>query len=382
MRRKAVIALLPAVLLAILSSCAREPVLYLHRDSLISMDIKVFVADLRTLWDYGTPYDFEKEWVYGWDSQDSHIFGTMGYKDVNEFQLRRYYLGKEPGAPHTSVRAQHVGSKFYKGSFEFGYHDILVWNEIESNPEGQAIRISESLDSVVAFTGQTQMRSLAYPGIFSDKTYNQPEMLFSGYIDGLQITDNPDDYGWNEDYRCYEKSIVMEVQPVTYIYLVQFILHNNNGRITMIQGDSNLSAMAAGVSLNSCRTLTDAVTVNYQTRLKKDVRIPQTGEVVDVIGGKLTTFGICGTNPTKVNTRADLSQDDPRHYLDLNVTFLNGLDSTMVFDVTDIVTERFKGGVITIDLDVDEMEIPTRPGGSGFEAVVKDPNQEDVEIII
>jgi len=43
-----------------------------------------------------------------------------------------------------------------------------------------------------------------------------------------------------------------------------------------------------------------------------------------------------------------------------------------VFDVTQQVRERYKGGVITIELDVDTVPIPKRSGGSGFNAVVKD----------
>lgn len=373
--------LLAAVALG-LASCAREPILYLHRDTLINMDINVIISDLHTIWSYESSYDFEKEWIYGWDSDDELIFGPMGYSDMNEFQLRRYFLGTEPGVKHTTVRPSHMEGKYYKGTFEFGYHDVLAWNEVKTIGVGQALRLKETLDSVVAYTGQSQLMALAYPGTLSQKAYNQPEMLFSGYIKNLEITDNPDDYGWNSELNCYEKRIPMEMQPVTYIYLVQFILHNNNNRITMIQGDSNLSAMASGVCLNSCRTLDEAVTVNYQTRFKRDVKIQHTGETVDVIGGRITTFGICGTNPTKVKTRAELSEDDPRHYLDLNVTFMNGLDSTMVFDVTDKIKERFKGGVITIELDVDDIKIPTRAGGSGFDAVVKDPNEEEYEIII
>ena len=52
--------------------------------------------------------------------------------------------------------------------------------------------------------------------------------------------------------------------------------------------------------------------------------------------------------------------------------FNNGMDSTFVFDVTQQVRERYKGGVITVELDVDTIPIPQRSGGSGFNAVVKD----------
>ena len=56
------------------------------------------------------------------------------------------------------------------------------------------------------------------------------------------------------------------------------------------------------------------------------------------------------------------------------------MDSTMVFDVTDQVRKHYKGGVITVELDVDTVPIPTRPGGSGFNAVVKDYEKVEYEI--
>ena len=52
--------------------------------------------------------------------------------------------------------------------------------------------------------------------------------------------------------------------------------------------------------------------------------------------------------------------------------FNNGMDSTFVFDVTDQVRKLYKGGVITVELDMDTVPIPQRSGGSGFNAVVKD----------
>lgn len=61
-----------------------------------------------------------------------------------------------------------------------------------------------------------------------------------------------------------------------------------------------------------------------------------------------------------------------RNYLEVKMQFYNGMDSTMVFDVTDQVKERYKGGVITIHLDCDTISIPSRTGGSGFDAVVKE----------
>ena len=92
---------------------------------------------------------------------------------------------------------------------------------------------------------------------------------------------------------------------------------------------------------------------------------------MDIVGGRLLTFGLCGLNPNRIKRREDVA-DKHSHYLDVTMQFNNGLDSTFVFDVTDQVRRRWKGGVITVELDMDTVRIPSRSGGSAFDAVVKD----------
>jgi hypothetical protein len=137
-----------------------------------------------------------------------------------------------------------------------------------------------------------------------------------------------------------------------------------------VPGSANLSGMARSTSLNTGITGDDAIAVNFKMRLKNDKEF-KNGERVDIVGGRLMTFGMCGQNANRV-TRAEDGKDTKRHYLDVQMQFMNGMDSTFVFDVTNQVRERYKGGVITVELDMDTVPMPKRPGGSGFDAVVKD----------
>ena len=72
-------------------------------------------------------------------------------------------------------------------------------------------------------------------------------------------------------------------------------------------------------------------------------------------------------------------KDKVSHYLDVTMLFNNGMDSTFVFDVTEQVRRRWKGGVITVELDMDTISVPSRSGGSAFDAVVKDFEEETHE---
>ena len=176
---------------------------------------------------------------------------------------------------------------------------------------------------------------------------------------------------------------------MTYIYLLQVILHHNNRSsriITSIDGSANLSGMARMVTLNTGQTGDDAITVNTNMRMKFDQK-GKNDEAVDIIGGKVLTFGIPKLNPYQLDTRsyteslkkvadADLNN---RHYLEVGMQFYNGMDSTFVFDVTDQVRKLYRGGVITVELDMDHVPIPSRSGGSGFDAVVKDYDEKEWE---
>lgn len=142
--------------------------------------------------------------------------------------------------------------------------------------------------------------------------------------------------------------------------------------------------MARSVNLNTGVTGADAITVNFFMRMKQDVA-DKNGNKVDVIGGKVLTFGIPKLNPSKLDARAYLeslqkvrdADLNNRHYIDVKMQFYNGKDSTFVLDVTDQARRLFRGGVITVELDMDKVPVPNRSGGSGFDAVVEDYEEKE-----
>lgn len=363
------------------TSCERVPPLYLHRGLHLRIPLPLVQLNLHLFWSYELGYDWESEWTYGWDELDKELFGEIGYTEPNVFELRRYFEGQTPNALHDAKDEFVVNGRQFITKYNFGYYDMLVWNQINTPDGVQSLWFDEetTLDSVMAFTNM----SLAHSGYHAPaytRSFYQPEELFAAYERNMYISDNPDDYdGYDPETNTYIKYMNMTLMPVTYIYLTQVRLHHNRGRIGGVDGNANLSGMARGVTLNSGVANRDAVSVNYNVRFKRDCVIKQTGELVDVAGGRCLTFGITNQNSSRMS-RAEDVQDHLRHYMDVNFHFSNGNDSTFVFDVTDQVRKRYKGGVITIDLDVDTVKIPSRSGGSGFDAVVEDYKEEIHEI--
>lgn len=363
-----------------LMSCEREPVLYLHHDNQVNFDFAVIELSLDVYWDYNigfnTSYDWRTDWYYGWDDEDNRIFGHLGYVMPTAFNIRRYYMGESGQDHHTQVESYHIEGHSYTGEFRYGYWDLLAWNEIGQAVQSVVIDETSSLDSVIASTNQTMNQARYNPRY--THSFNQPEELFAGYEQNLNIDKNLKGFTYDSVRNVYVRRLNLQLEPRSYIYLTQIILHHNNGRVTGVSGVSNLSGMARSTNLNTGVTGNDPVTVSYDVRMKRDVTVK--GEQVDIIGGRLVTFGLCGLNPNAISTRGNgqpvRASDRKRHLLDVDMQFNNGTDSTLVFDVTEQIARRFRGGVITIDLDMDTVPIPHRSGGSAFDAVVDDYDEE------
>jgi hypothetical protein len=381
----------------IFTSCVRLPELHLYDSVETDFDIPIVDLDLEVIWNYDIDYeyqvgydityDWKAEWSYGWDELDYEIFGKIGYTEPSVFNLRRYYTGNTPYAHHTQVQSHTLTEPHFQGTFEWGFWDLLVWNEVHTLDGVQSLHIDESssLDSVTAYTNPSM-----YPSRYQAPRYTtsfwSPEALFAAYEQAVEINEDLEGFDFDPIRNVYVKKLNMILRPITYIYLIQVILHNNNGRITSVDGNGNLSGMARTTTLNTGIAGEDPITIYFNTRMKKDMPLvpfdsltaanprasaDPSAERVDIVGGRLLSFGLCNNAPILIS-RAEEVTDRYNHYLDVTMQFNNGMDSTFVFDVTEKVRERYKGGVITVELNVDTVPIPKRSGGSGFNAVVKD----------
>ena len=370
-----------AAFLSLLVCCIREPELHLFDGGEIDIDLPLVELELDAYWDYevtyGVQYDWKAEWYYGWDAVDYSIFGEIGYTEPNTFHLRRYFTGSVPLANHTSVVANTVTGNSFNGHYSWGFWDLLVWNDVNTIDGVQSLNFDEqtSLDYVLAYTNQTMVAS-RYEAPKYTRAFYEPEALFSAYARAVEINRDLRGFEYDSIRDIYIKKVDMVLEPITYIYLTQVILHHNRGKIIGVDGSGMLSGVARSTVVNTGIAGEDLITVHYNTRFKKDCDMD--GEPVDIAGGRLLTFGMCNMNDNRIKHIEDV-KDGFNHYLDITMQFYNGMDSTFVFDVTDQVRRRWKGGVITVELDMDTVGVPSRTGGSAFDAVVKDFEEETHE---
>lgn len=378
MTLRALLLLLPLLLIA----CKPEPPLHLYEAEPVNTQFVIAEIELNTYWDYiletGERYDWQAEWYYGWDDEDRRIWGDIGYSVPNAFNIRRYFTGSTPYDRHTRVTSDFIEGNTFQGEFYYGFWDMLVWNDLKIKEGVQSLNFDETstLDSVTVYTNQSMVRTRYYVQRYTHAFY-EPEELFAAYERAIEINRNHDGFDYDAARNAWVKRLNMVLTPITYIYLTQVIVHHNNGKIAGVEGTGNISGFSRSSVLNSGRGSNDPVAVTHQTRWKRNCDMK--GEKVDIAGGRMLTFGIPGNACGRLKDGSEL-HDSEKHYMDLKMIFNNGLDSTFVFDVTKQVRQRYKGGVITVEIDMDTIPIPRRPGGSGFDAVVKDYEEVTHEI--
>ena len=365
----------------LLTACI-EPKLHLPAENVL-IEMPVVVMDMEVVWN--VDIDWETQWHYGWDVIDEETSGSISYPTPTNYEVRRYYLGEEAGLPHRKdgVDGFTIFSTSFRRTYNFGYYDLLLWSNIDSPTGTQVLLVDESsIDEVKASTTATR-------GLLKETTqeqgvtglYNQPEIFYSAYPRDIFISHRFEDYDYyDEEQKAYVKNIKATLNPLVYIYLVQIVLHNNDGRIVGTLGDGAVSAFATSTSVNTGHTGNTPCMVYYGTRYKAGCIA--NGETVDVIGGKLTTFGLCDMEPFWVNPKAQYtgSRGDLPNYLYFTLRFANGTSKTMVSTVTDQCRKQSHGGIITLHLDCRDIEVPDPGSGGGGGAFI--PDIEDYEDLI
>ena len=350
----------------LLTSCI-EPPLHLPGQEVLT-EVPIVETELSVVWNIDT--DWTTSWYYGWDSQDDDIWGSIGYTEPTSYQVRRYFTGDNPDGPHNDIDAFSITGTSFRRFFSFGYYDILFWSDIDSKDGTQVLVFNEQPDSVVATTTGTRGLLRSFTRLVGSTELpesgeivglrNQPEPFFAAYPQNIYISKDLKDYIYNEKENVYVKKIETELRPLVYIYLVQIILKNNDGRVKGINGNAAMSSMASGVNVNTGHTNNHPSIIYFNTRLKQNIEVE--GQPCDIIGGKFTTFGLCDMGPyTRSGNIYRGSRGELNNYLFFDLVFSNNGTKTYSIDVTDQCQKQAHGGVVTVIIDCSQLELPEAP---------------------
>lgn len=361
------------------TSCIEPPLV--RPAEKVMVETPLVVTDLEVVWNVDV--DWKHDWYYGWDDTDISIWGDLEYPNPSSYEVRRYFLGQEPRVPHTTVDAFTIYSNRFQRTYEFGYYDMLIYSNIETKNHTQVVKVIEDdLDETVGTTTVTRAMKINRTDENLYALFNQPEIYYSAYPRDIYISRNFDDYDYfDEEAGVYVKHINSVLEPLVYIYLVQVILHNNiDNRVLDTNGNCAISAMAARTNVNTGHTYDDPCMVYFNTRMKRDIDVR--GEKCHIIGGMLTTYGLCDMEGYGHDNRSPLytgSRDDLKNFVVIELKMSGGSVQSLRFDVTDQMRSQCHGGVITIDVDCNLLPNPNEGGSTGS---LFHPTVEDYEELI
>ena len=348
----------------LVAGCCIEPPLHLRRVVTTKVTTKV---DLDLKWQL----NWSAKWDFNWSVATSD---PLGYSVPTTMRLHIYTQGPD-GTPVSHMVHNFVGSEsqmdVFVGTHNFLFHNndseaILFQADGDLEPvHAYTRKVSSGLkESSPVYTTSQKLAGFTKAGDEEEDPVAEPvnlmpDDLFSLYDPNQKITDNPNDYIFENGKYVLKIEGVLE--PSTFIYLVQVNLLNNAGRVIGSAGGGALTGMAEGVNLVTRETWSTTASVFTDVYMDK---------AQDMMGVRFSTFGIPGCNPYDDASVAAAPKKE--HYFVLNVSYSNGSNRNIRMDITDQLRALPLGGVINLEIDVNDFP-PGEGGGSGgggFEALI------------
>lgn len=349
------------------AGCTIEPILHL-RKAIRTMVVVEPKINVDVMWQL----NWAINWQFNWNVS---TLGPVGYTPPASLRMHVFTHGPE-GDPISHFVHNFVGDETQLEIF-IGTHDLLFHN---NDSEALLFQQDGDLGHVHSYTrklanglkASTQVLTIPQklagqtkaPSEFVEPVNLTPDNLFSLYNQNQVITDNLDDYEYIDGK--YVLRIEGELDPSTFIYLFQIRLLNNDDRVIGSAGGAALTGMSQGVDLMTRQTWEPTASYLMDVYMDK----PQ-----DMLGAKVFTFGIPGCNPYDAASVA--AAPDGSHYLVLNVSYVNGSNKNISLDVTDKIRELPLGGVIDLEIDVNDFPPDESAGGDGgFVALIGDWDEQ------
>ena len=361
--RLVISALILATVLA--AGCRIEPPLYLRTSvqSIVTVEAEV---NVNLMWQVG----WDVQWTYHWDAE---VLGPVGYKEEIEGMSLHIFPHNDKGGHLSHTVKNFVGSTtdipFIAGIYDLLFHnndsEVLLFREDEETDDIYCYTsvISSGLknsDPVKTMEQKLLGTKASGKAPENEPVARMPDDLFSLYDKDHSISENLADYEYVDGK--YVILIKGELTPASYIHLVQVNLKNNDGRI-IGSGGAVLTGVADGVNLMTKTGVSRTVSVPTDVALDAER---------DMLGMRFCSFGIPGCNPYEADS---VNASTSEHCLVMNVLYANNSYRNISVDLTEQIHQLPLGGVIVLDLDVNDFPPGGgEEGGGGFDALISDWN--------
>ena len=374
MRTRRFIACCSLLLLA--CGCRIEPPLYLRQ----AIDFEIALTpdlDVDLLWQA----DWKDRWAFAWDAASN---GSLGYEAPRSTRMHSYVRdldGQTASAQVFNFMGTSGSARIMTGMYDFLFYnndsEALLF-DAESRPDDiyaytRVVSPGLQLSMPVQTLAQKVAGSKSDGGMKAenDPVVLQPDGLFTLFTPEQLISDDVADYEFIDGR--YVIRITGTMHPADFIWLFQVRLLNNRGRVVGSGGGCALTGMADGVDLKTGVTGTDNVTV------PSDLLLNRTADP-DLMAARFVSFGIPGCNAYAPASVRDAPEGE--HFLVLNILYNNGSYNNLRVDVTGQLRALPTGGVITLELDVDDFPPESGGQGGGFAAVMQDWDERVGEVVI
>ena len=374
MKARRLIAWCPLLLLA--CGCRIDPPLFLRQA--IDLDIELQVdLDVDRKWQA----DWKARWIFPWNAR---ALGELGYEAPASVRMHSY--AQDAGSdvdPSKMFNFQGMSGRIrlIAGTYDFLFYnndseallfdtkilpdDVYAYTRVVSPGLQLSSPVLTALQKRAGTKADVEMKAADDPVVL------QPDALFSLSAPEQTVSDDPADCELVDGHPVVRFRGTLT--PATYIWLIQIRLLNNAGRVIGSTGGCALTGMAEGVDLKT--NVSGATNVTVPT----DVHVESAADP-DLLGARLVSFGIPGCDPYDPASIAAAPAGE--HFLVLNVAYNNGTSKNIHVDLTDQVRALPTGGVITLELDVDDFPPESGGQGSGFSAIMKDWDEHVGEFVI
>ena len=366
-RNRLIRTILIAAASLVAAGCTIEPLLHLHKAirAQVSLSPKV---NVDVMWQI----NWAANWKFNWNTVS---LGPVGYTLPASMRMHVFTQGPD-GNPVAHVVHNFAGDETQMEVF-VGTHDLLFHN---NDSEALLFKQESEFDHVHCYTrklanglkASTQILTVPQklsgqtkaPDELNEPVNLTPDELFSLFDKDQVISDNLDDYELVGEK--YILRIEGELHPSSYIYLFQITLANNHDRVVGSAGGAALTGMSQGVDLMTRESWPETASYLMDVYMDK-------GQ--DMLGAKVFTFGIPGCNPYDAASVA--AAPDGKNYLVINISYVNGSTRNISLDVTDQVRALPTGGVVDLEIDVNDFPPdPTAGGDGGFVALIGDWDEQ------
>lgn len=351
----------------ILTSCDRKPLYFrgmVFENCNITTTIDITLDILTTL-----DVDINANLIYNWDET---LYGPTGYT------MPQYVEG-------VFTKYKGIGNREYQytDEFEVGvpkttniitdtYYDILFYNKTRRTH----YRYNENLSYYICSPEYASTKAFDFEENFGVEAQCEEQFscmktdvyvdIENGEVEMQTMSDGSILYHYNMD---------VTLVPITYIYIVQVIIDNDDQFIPM-KVDS-CSYMAINGVAREKELFTQLTTDKRCCVESTSVKPLEKTEDYSIFAERFVTYGLVEDYGSSWG-HAGLSYE-----LGMEFQLNDGTTKKGKVNITNLLNKKPKGGVITVHINNSDINRPTENPGGGFNVSVTDwENKVDVEIEI